>query len=160
MAGRNLLTPWTRGKGELDPFEALHRQIDRAFDDVWRGFDLAPFGARFGFGEMSPSLDVSETETEIHVSAELPGLDEKDIEVELADDRLTIKGEKKQEKEEKKKNYFLQERTYGSFQRTVQLPAGVDAGKTKASFDKGVLTVTVPKTAAARKVKKVAIKAR
>jgi HSP20 family protein len=107
---------------------------------------------------MAPRLDVSETETEVRVEAELPGVDEKDIEVTLSNGRLLITGEKKQEKEEKKKDYHLVERSYGSFARSIGLPFAADPEQVKASFAKGVLTVTVPKPAEVKaKEKKIAI---
>ena len=92
-----------------------------------------------------PRVDVSETDMEVKVSAELPGMDEKDISVELQDDVLTLRGEKKSEQEEKGKNWFRREQSWGSFQRSIELPAGVDAGKAKAQFKKGVLVFTAPK---------------
>ena len=105
-----------------------------------------------------PTMDVTETEKEIEITAELPGLEEKDVQINVADGVLTIRGEKKAEKEEKDKDYRLLERTYGSFSRTLELPAGVDPDTIKASIAKGVLTVTVPKPAPAE-VKKVEVKA-
>jgi HSP20 family protein len=108
-----------------------------------------------------PAVDVVEKEKEYQLLAELPGLDEKDVEVSVADDILTIKGEKKEEKEEKAKNYYVSERRYGTFQRSFQLPAGVDAEKIEANFQKGVLTVTLPKAPEAlKKEKKIAIKSK
>jgi len=160
MSAKRILAPWRGERSELSPFGSLQREINRAFDDLWGGFDLAPLGRGALFGELGPSVDVSEDDKEVRVTADLPGLDEKDIEVELSDDRLTIKGEKHEEREEKKRSYHLRERAFGSFQRAILLPTGVDAGKTKAAFEKGVLTVTIPKTEAARKVKKVEIKAK
>ncbi len=107
-----------------------------------------------------PAVDVTETDKAYEIAAELPGMDEKNIEVKLADGTLTIKGEKQEEKEEKKKDYYLQERSFGSFQRTFQVPDGVDTDKIEATFKKGVLTVTLPKTAEAQKAeKKIAVKA-
>jgi HSP20 family protein len=107
---------------------------------------------------MAPRVDVSETDTELKIEAELPGIDEKDVEVVLSDGRLTIKGEKKQEKEEKKKDYHLLERSYGSFARSIALPFEADPDQVKASFAKGVLTVTVPKPPEVKaKEKKIAI---
>jgi HSP20 family protein len=90
-----------------------------------------------------------ETDKEIEITAELPGLEEKDVQVNLADNVLTIRGEKKAEKEEKEKNYHMIERSYGSFSRSIELPAGIDPNAVKATIDKGVLKVTVPKPAAA-----------
>jgi HSP20 family protein len=146
------LLPFEFGeRKELSPFTSLQREMDRLFAD---------FSKRFGAplaGDAFPKLDISETDGEIKVSAELPGIEEKDVDVTLRDDVLTIKGEKKAEREEKDKNYHLVERSYGSFQRTIQLPAGMDPAKVKATMDKGVLTVTMPKPAAAQP-KKIEIK--
>jgi HSP20 family protein len=162
MTERNL-TPfgWGKGKkGEMSPLEDLQSRINSMFDDVWKGFDLTPFRP-FGesLGEISPRVDVKETDKQFKFTVELPGMEEKDVEVTLTDNRLTIKGEKKAEKEEKDENRHLVERSYGSFQRSFSLPGDVESGKTKADFSKGVLTVTVPKSAKAKSaVKKVAIK--
>jgi len=100
---------------------------------------------------------VTETDKEIEITAELPGLEEKDVQINVADNVLTIRGEKKAEKEEKDKNYRLIERSYGSFERSLELPAGVNADAIKASIAKGVLKVTVPKPAPAQS-KKVEVK--
>ena len=107
-----------------------------------------------------PAVDIAETDKAYEITAELPGMDEKNIEVKFADGVLTIKGEKKEEKEEKKKDYYLSERSYGSFQRSFQVPDGVDTDKIEATFKKGVLTVTLPKSAEAQKAaKKIDVKA-
>ena len=138
-----------RDSGELlpsrdiwEPFGSLRRDMERVFEDFSRDFGWPPATAERA---MAPRVDVSETDTELKIEAELPGIDEKDVEVVLSDGRLTIKGEKKQEKEEKKQDYHLVERSYGSFARSVALPFEADPDKIKASFAKGVLTVTVPK---------------
>jgi HSP20 family protein len=138
-----------REKGELgpsreiwEPFGSLRRDMERLFEDFSRDFGWGPPAAG---GGMAPRVDVSETDSEIKIEAELPGVDEKDVEVILSDGRLTIKGEKKQEKEEKKKDYHTVERSYGSFARSIALPYEADPGKIKATFAKGVLNVTVPK---------------
>jgi HSP20 family protein len=151
------LIPIGRGRDvarrtSTDPFTALQREIDRLFDDFGRGWSA--FG---GTAELTPSIDVTETDKEIEITAELPGLQEKDVQVQVADDILTIKGEKKAEKEEKDKNYRMFERSYGSFSRTLELPAGVDPDKIQASISNGVLKVTVPKPAPAQ-VRKVDVK--
>jgi len=138
-----------------NPFMSLQREIDRLFDDFTRGFPAFSTG---GGNEMLPSVDVTETDKQIEITAELPGLEEKDVQVNFADNVLTIRGEKKAEKEEKDKAYRLVERSYGSFVRSLQLPDGVDANTIKASIDKGVLKVTVPKPAPAQ-VKKIDVKA-
>ena len=107
-----------------------------------------------------PAVDIVEKDNAYEVTAELPGLDEKNIEVKLVNGGLTIKGEKQEEKEEKKKGYYLHERQFGSFERCFQVPQGVDTNKIEASFRKGVLTVTLPKKPEAQKPeKKIEIKA-
>jgi HSP20 family protein len=138
-----------------NPFMSLQREIDRLFDDFTRGFPAFSTGAA---AELLPNLDVTETDKQIEITAELPGLEEKDVQVNLADNVLTIRGEKKAEKEEKDKTYRLVERSYGSFVRSLELPEGVNADAIKASIDKGVLKVTVPKPAPAQ-VKKIDVKA-
>ena len=104
-----------------------------------------------------PSMDLSETDKEIEITAELPGLEEKDIQLNVADNVLTIRGEKKNEREETKKDYHMVERSYGSFTRSVQLPDGVNPDNIKAVIAKGVLKVTVPKPAPSQS-KKIDIK--
>ena len=138
-----------------NPFMSLQREIDRLFDDFTRGF---PAFSSAGVGEMLPNIDVTETDKQIEITAELPGLEEKDVQVNIADNVLTIRGEKKAEKEEKDKTYRLVERSYGSFMRSLELPEGVNADAIKASIEKGVLKVTVPKPAPAQ-VKKIEVKA-
>lgn len=149
------------------PFESLRKEIDRVFEDFGDDFWRRPFRSLAGFERTWPSrlaatplADVSETDKAYEITAELPGLDEKDIEVNVAHGRLTIKGEKKEEKEEEKKDYYVCERRYGSFERYFDLPEGVDADKIEATFKNGVLKVTLPKTAEAQKpAKKVLVKA-
>jgi HSP20 family protein len=116
--------------------------MERVFEDFSRDFS---WGLPAAGTAVAPRIDVSETDTEIKIEAEMPGVDEKNVEVVLSNGRLTIKGEKKQEKEEKKKDYHVVERSYGSFARSIGLPFEADPGQVKASFAKGVLTVTVPK---------------
>ena len=101
-----------------------------------------------------PAVDLVEKDHEFELTCELPGMDEKDIELKLVGDMLTIKGEKTEQKEEREKDYHLSERRYGSFQRSFQMPDGVDAGKIEASFAKGVLTVKMPKSSEAQKKEK------
>jgi HSP20 family protein len=138
-----------------NPFMSLQREIDRLFDDFTRGF---PAFGKVGVPELLPNIDVTETDKQIEITAELPGLEEKDVQVNVADNVLTIRGEKKAEKEEKDKTYRLVERSYGSFVRSLELPEGVNADAIKASIEKGVLKVTVPKPAPAQ-VKKIDVKA-
>jgi HSP20 family protein len=146
--------------GFTDPFTALQREIDGLFDDFTRGWPtLARGWPTVGkTSELMPSMDVVETDKEFEITAELPGLQEKDVQVNVADNVLTIKGEKKAEKEEKDKNYRVFERSYGSFYRTLDLPDGINPENIKATLSNGVLKVTVPKPAPAQ-VKKVEVKA-
>lgn len=139
--------------GSTNPFMSLQREIDRLFEDFTRGFPAFTGNG----GKMLPSMDVTETDKEIEITTELPGLEEKDVQINVADNLLTIRGEKKAEKEEKDKNYRLIERSYGSFERTLELPDGVNADAIKASIAKGVLKVTVPKPAPAQ-AKKIEVK--
>jgi HSP20 family protein len=125
---------------------SIHDAIDRMFDDFFRGYEIEPL--RWEAGTALPSVDVAETDKEITVSADLPGMDEKDIEVSLSKDRLVIKGEKKEEKEEKKKDYYRKERRFGSVYREISLPCEVVTDKAAAEFKKGVLTITLPKSPA------------
>lgn len=151
------------------PFESLRQEIDRLFDDFGRGF-WRPFGRSLLAAEplfrreltlpTMPAVDVVENEKAYELTAELPGMDEKNIEVKVVNGNLTIKGEKQEEKEEKKKDYYLHERNFGSFERSFGIPEGVDADKIEASFKKGVLTVMLPKKAEAQKpAKKIEVKA-
>jgi len=153
-----------------DAWRSLRTEMDRLFDRFASGFGIpslrrmfdveAPFRFETTLGMPSPAIDVTEDADAYKMTVELPGMAEKDIEVALTDDALTIKGEKKQEKEEKEKNYYLSERSYGAFRRTFALPDGVDADKIGAEFAKGVLTVTMPKTAKAKsEPKKIEVKA-
>jgi HSP20 family protein len=132
--------------------------MNRLFDDVFRGFDLAPFGAGDRFFERSmgwPNIEASETDNEVKVTAELPGLDEKDLNVELANGVLTISGEKKRETEDKER--LFSECYYGRFERRIPIE-DVDQDKVSAAFKNGVLTVTMPKAPQAQsKVKRITI---
>jgi HSP20 family protein len=162
------LIPWNRGRDVTvrraetpSPFLALHREMGRLFDEAFRGFDLAPFGISdrfFGSGDSWPNIEVAETGKEIKVTAELPGLDEKDIDVHLANGVLTISGEKHAETEDKDR--LFSERYYGRFERRIPLE-DVDENKVAASFKKGVLTVTLPKTAfAIDRIKRIQIQSK
>jgi HSP20 family protein len=143
--------------GEEDSLMGLQHRMNRLFEDFFSDWGLEPFG-RFGQAqrEFLPSIDVDETDKEITVTAELAGLDQKDVELTLNDDVLTIRGEKKEESEHKDAKSFHKECSYGSFVRTIQLPAEVDQGKVKAEFKKGVLKIQLPKletqTAKAKKI--------
>lgn len=123
---------------ETNPLSFLQQEIDRLFDGVTRNIP--------GFASSTtPRMDISETDKAIEITAELPGLEKKDVELNVADNLLTIRGEKKNEREEKNKDYHLVERSYGSFSRSVQLPAGVKTEDIAAEIANGVLKVTVPK---------------
>lgn len=133
-------TQRTVSRREANPFSYLQQEIDRLFDDVTRnmpGFSTAGM----------PSMDVSETEKAVEISVELPGLERKDIDLNVSDNLLTIRGEKKSEREEKNVAYHLVERSYGSFSRSVALPAGVKADDITAEIANGVLKISVPKPA-------------
>ena len=119
--------------------------MDRVWDSFLEGRPMRRAG------EWLPSIDVSETKSDLVIKAELPGMDSKDIDISLSNGFLTIKGEKNQEKEEKDENYHLIERSYGSFTRSVQLPREVQSDKITASFKNGVLRVTLPKSEEAKK---------
>jgi HSP20 family protein len=163
----------SEGKGQPQvwrPIETLRREVDRLFDDFGTEFWRAPF--RRSLSEMeplfrrtlevgrAPAVDIIEKDNAYEVTADLPGFDEKNIEVKLQNGSLSIKGERKSEKEEKKKDYHLTEREFGSFERRFTLPEGVDPDKIEANLKKGVLTVTLPKKPEAQKpAKKIEVKA-
>ncbi|MBI4587832.1 MAG: Hsp20/alpha crystallin family protein [Candidatus Rokubacteria bacterium] len=134
------LAPWTG-------LTTLQKEIDRLFERFWepKWDEFLTLG-----GEWAPSLDLSETKEALVVKAEVPGIDPKEIEVSLQNQVLTIKGEKKQEKEEKDEHYYRVERSYGAFARSIRLPVPVAGEKVTATFKNGVLMVTLPKTPAAR----------
>jgi HSP20 family protein len=143
------LTTWKPFR-ELAPFRDFER-MRRDMDRLWDSFFERGVRGREDDGEWLPSLDVAETKNEIVVKAEVPGLDPKDIDISLSDGLLTIKGEKKQEREEKEENYHLVERSYGAFTRSIQLPKEVQSDKISASYKNGVLKVTLPKSEEAKK---------
>ena len=146
------------------PFEALRSQVDRLLHDFQTGFlqvpsyrtllDIEPFWRRdLGFN-ITPAIDIVEKDKTFEVTAELPGLDAKNIDLQLSDNVLTIKGEKQEEKEEKTKDRYVSERRYGSFRRSLQVPDSVDVDKIEANFKSGILTVTLPKSPEAQKKQK------
>ena len=143
------LTPW-RPFGELS---SLRREMDR----LWENFFVERPLGKIWEREWAPSLDMSETKDNFVVKAEVPGIDAKHIDISLTGDVLTIRGEKRQEKEEKEEDYHLVERTYGSFSRSVRLPAEVESNKIKASYKNGILAITLPNSEKA-KAKEVKIK--
>jgi HSP20 family protein len=140
--GVELRTPF-----QFPAFTTLQREIDRLFDDFGRGWDRFPAATAF------PKVDVAETDADIEITAELPGLEQKDINVHVADNVLTVSGEKRTETERKDKTYSISERNYGAFSRSLTLPAGIDPAAIKATVAKGVLKVTVPKPASAKAAK-------
>ena len=160
------LIPWNRSRDlstrrgeDYNPVLTLHREMNRLFDDVFRGFDLTPFsGSLFEQSMRWPSIEVNETDKDVKVTAELPGLDEKDVQVELANGVLAIKGEKKTETEDKDRRFS--ERYYGRFERRIPVE-DVDQDKVSAAFKNGVLTVTMPKLPQAEsKVRRIAVNAK
>jgi len=163
MRIKNLLPAVARpaGRGTDQPFYSLQHQMNSLFDDFFSGVDITPRSlAAGGFGAFSPSVDVKESDKDFTIRAELPGVEEKDIEVTVTHDAVTIKGEKKEEKEDKGKNYYYMERSYGSFNRVIPLAVETDANKAEASFKNGVLNISIPKSASAKaKGTKVPIKA-
>ena len=130
----------------VNPFGFLHREIDRLFDEFTRGTLEAAGPAQV---KLVPSMDVTETDKEIVIAAEMPGLERKDVDISIEDDVLTIRGEKKVEtkKDDKDKNYHITERSYGMFYRALQLPPGVEPSKVQATMSNGVLKITIPKPA-------------
>ena len=146
------------------PLDSLRREVDRLFEDFDSGSwltpfrrlsaDIEPFWREYKAWGASPAVDFVEKEHAYEVTAELPGLDEKNIEVKVAGGGLTIKGEKQEDKEEKKKDYYLHERHFGSFERYFRVPEGVDVDKIEATFKKGILKVTLPKVLGAQKSEK------
>lgn len=157
MAFRDLI-PWSRQENQLPvplgrevernephPLLSLHREVNRLFDDVFRGFDLPSFGS---FGRVEwPRLELAETDRELRVTAELPGLEETDVEILVEEGVLTLRGEKRAESEDRDRGYS--ELSYGRFERRIGLPRGIEQDKASAMFRHGVLTVTLPKSAGA-----------
>ena len=154
-AQTNVPDVWHSFRGEMDRlfdrfgFPSLRRMFDT--EPAWRPWSTSRFSA--------PPIDLSEEENAYKITAELPGLDAKDVDISVTGDRLILKGEKRQDKEERDKSYYFSERSYGSFQRAFELPTSVDRDKVAADFSKGVLTITLPKTAEAQsQAKKIEIK--
>ena len=161
-------TPAATAMQAWRPFESLRREVDRLFEDFTLNpfrlplrrpaFDLEPFWQPDSWVAM-PAMDLVERHEAFEMTAELPGLDEKNIEVNVANGVLTVKGQKEEDKVEKKEDFHLRERRFGSFSRSVRVPDMVDADKIEASFKNGVLKVTLPKKPEAQKpVKKIEVK--
>jgi HSP20 family protein len=158
--GENKQAPATA----FESLTGLRDEMNHLFDEFFSGFERRTPSMFRGYepgrlfagrrGQMVPAVDVSEDEKAITLTAELPGMKDEDVDVVLRDDMLTVRGEKKSEREEEKENYHLTERRYGSFERTFRLPDAADADRIEASIAEGVLTVTVPKRAEAKKAEK------
>ncbi len=137
--------------GVHDPIMQLHREMDRLFEDAFRDFGLSPFtregmiSPATGGDLLRPSVDITAGDQEYGITVEVPGVVDQDVKVEISGDTMTISGEKRQEKEEKEKDYYRMERTYGSFRRVLSLPDDADADGATANFKNGVLTITVPR---------------
>ncbi len=141
---------WLPFKRSQHPLDGFRREMDRVFEDFFSGWGVRK-------GQFLPPVDIHETESEVVVTVEVPGLTAKEIDISVSEDALTISGEKKGEHEEKGKNYHVVERSYGSFQRTIPLPAAVKSAEAAATCKEGVLTITLPKAEKA-KVRKIEIK--
>lgn len=153
---RNPLTAQRGGfLGGLEPLNSLHREMNRLFDEVM-GSGL-PMGAPGGGTVMDARMDVAETDREIRICAEMPGVAEEDIDVSLSDDVLTIRGEKRFDKKDEKENYHFIERAYGTFQRSLRLPYRVNPEQVRATFENGVLTVTLPKTGERERTRRIQV---
>jgi HSP20 family protein len=148
---------WRRNRGgesaaarrEGNPLVSLQRDVNRLFESFWRDFDLpSPFGEGWSWGSFDPRVDVEETDEEVRVTAELPGLEEKDFELHLTGDTLVLRGEKREERESQAHGW--RERSYGAFERSLPLPCEVQADHASAQFKNGVLRVRLPKSAQAR----------
>lgn len=185
----NKLAPWNWFKGEGDeagavvpvqrseapeqlpetgiyhPLALLHRRMNQLFDTTFRGFGMPPLGFDLQFpqfthsGLIKPQVNIGGNDKEYEITVEIPGVDEKDVKIEITGTTMTISGEKKHEKEEKKKNYYRMERSYGSFQRVLSLPGDADQDEAKATFKNGILTVKMQRKALPQKdVKQIDIK--
>lgn len=147
--------PAPAGPRQTDVFSAMRQEMDRVFDQFMSGGMRWPMPFQStGGGSHMPKVDIRETGTEMVVEAELPGLEEKDVAVTYEDGVLTIKGEKRTERDEKKDDYHLTERSFGSFQRAFRLPDTVDDARIAANFDKGVLKITIGKKPPAERKEK------
>jgi HSP20 family protein len=161
------ILPWNRNKRDVatrrdtpNPVHALQTDINRAFQDFWRSFEV-PMAGGFdnGLDVALPKVDVRDTDRAVEVVAELPGMEEKDVEVSVADGMLSLRGERQSERETEQKGFIRRERSFGRIERVVPLPQGLELDEAKAKFKNGVLTVTIPKTAEAQAaVKRIAVR--
>jgi len=140
---------------DYSPIAHFHREMDRRFEDFFRGFNFPSMGFGREFAPLvqrewlKPTLDIAASEKDYTISVEVPGVDEKDVQLELSDGTLVIKGEKKQAREQKEKNYYKMERSYGSFQRLLSLPEDTELDSIEAVYKHGMLTITIPRKAKA-----------
>lgn len=143
---RQSLTPFSSGSltRSFDPFFSLHRQINRLFEDALPDIGLSTSGDQGG-QMIVPNIDVSETEKEVRICVEMPGVAEEDVDVTLNEGILTIRGQKKTERKEERENYYFTERSFGTFQRSIRLPYATKPENAQAEFTNGVLTITLPK---------------
>jgi len=159
------LRSWDEDEREFDSFftgmDSLHKEMDRLFDEFRKmSAHPMPMGRSWNLAQVTPRIDETEDDKAFHVKVELPGMDQEDVDITLTDGLLTIRGEKKQEEEEKGKDFYRTERAFGTFRRSIPIPVEVDESKIDASFKKGVLNITLPKSAEAqKKVKHIAVKA-
>jgi len=155
MAVKDLIPNLGRKRQDIQIFEdenpipMMRREMNQLFNNFFHNFQLAPFNKEMAWNY--PKIDIKDKNKELVVEAELPGMDEKDVNISLSNNVLSISGEKRQEKEEKKGKYYHVERSFGSFHRDIPLHCKVEFGKAQATFKKGVLKVTLPKTAEAQK---------
>ncbi|WP_372922659.1 Hsp20/alpha crystallin family protein [Roseovarius sp.] len=147
------------GQAEKHPIAELQRQMNQAFEAFWGQGDRSTSGGGWPFGGHTPRTDVVETDDSVEITVELPGMEQSDVEVSLAGDALTVSGVKKVESKEDKKGYYLSERSYGAFSRSIPLPPGVDSDKADATFRNGLLKVRLPRSSEAKsKSRKIEIK--
>jgi HSP20 family protein len=161
MAFKNLI-PWQRGNADLQgfqdsPFYSLREEMNKMFEDFFKDFD-SNLPQSYSSAKFSPSINIAEDKNKIEITAELPGMDEKDVELSLAENKLTISGEKKEEVKKEKDSYYHLERKTGYFRRVIQLPVEINPDQAEAQFSKGVLKVILPKSEQTEKVKKIQIK--
>ncbi|WP_029077296.1 Hsp20/alpha crystallin family protein [Kaistia adipata] len=158
MARRSLVPFGSSQMSSIDPFVSLQRGMNRLFEDMFSTAGLPATGAEGQEGAvLMPQINVSETDKEIRITAELPGVAEKDVEVTLDDDVLTIRGEKRMEQKEDRENYHFVERSFGRFMRSLRLPQSVLRDQVRANVENGVLTVVLPKNAAQEKTRHIPV---
>lgn len=168
MARNQQLSPTQQRGGVVrsgDPFTSFQREMNRLFDDVFRGFGFPMQAGQAGEGGqgsgmmLQPDIDVSETEKEFKICADLPGVSERDVDVSLHEDTLTIRAERREERKEDKENFHIVERSHGMFQRSLRLPANIEADKVEARFENGVLVITLPKSEEAQRSRRIQVQA-